>query len=109
MIQEQALTALGYLGQVVLMDLLVFRRQRRLLTLAERLARIEPQLLAWHPRDGGAPLAFPVWVLLVLSLGAADRHHQHAGQCERLKRPSIDHDRSPSICRITCLIAMHPT
>src|SRR5258708_39424378 len=99
MIKEQALTALGDLGQVVVMDLLVFRRQRRFLALAERLARIEPQLLARHPLEDGAPLAFPVGVSLVLRLRAADRRHQHGGKSEGFKHPSINHDRSPSFVR----------
>src|SRR5580692_6758962 len=94
MIKEQALAALGDLGQVVLVDLLVFRRQRRLLALGERLARIEPQLLARQPREVGGPFALPARIF-VLRARAVRRRRQDGRQCQYLKAASTPHAHPP--------------
>src|SRR5580692_11562322 len=95
MIEEQALAALGELDQVVLIDLLVFSGQRRLLTLAEGLARIVAQLLARQPRGDDAPFAPPTRIGLVLGAGAVRSRHEDGGQCEHLEHPSVSHHGSP--------------
>jgi hypothetical protein len=76
MVDEIALPALGLVGHAFLVDLLILRRQRRLLRRPEGLGRIELYALASETRVDRIPLTFPVGVFCPVSgLCAATRHH----------------------------------
>jgi hypothetical protein len=62
MVDEIALPAFGLVGHAFLMDLLVLRRQRRLLRRPKPLRRIELDALPSEGRVDRVPLTFPVGV-----------------------------------------------
>jgi hypothetical protein len=79
MVDEIALPAFGLVGHAFLMDLLVLRRQRRLLRRAKPLGWIELDALASEGRVDRIPLTFPVGVFRPIGrLCVADR----CGQCD---------------------------
>ena len=95
MVDEIALPAFGLVGHAFLVDLLIFRSERRLLRRSERLVGVELNALAAEARVDRVPLAFPVGVFrLAGGLRAADRHHQ-CGQGDHSGRASMQHDHSP--------------
>jgi hypothetical protein len=95
-IEEVALPALGLVGHAFLVDLLVFRRQRRLLRRPERLVRIELHPLAAQPRIDGVPLAFPIGVFrLVGGLRNVHGRHERGGQRPHANQVAMLHDVLP--------------
>jgi hypothetical protein len=81
MIDEIALPAFGLVGHALLVDLLIFRGQRRLLCRPEGLVGVELHALAAETGVVRVPLAFPVGIFrLVGGLRTADRHDQRCHQ-----------------------------
>jgi hypothetical protein len=90
-----ALSALGLVRHAVLQDLLIFRRQRGLLTESPRLGLIVGRLPPEPRDDEPHPLALPVGVLRIIDdLGAGGRRQQ-SRQRDCTEQVSVKHGCCP--------------
>src|SRR5262249_19046941 len=106
-----ALPALGLVGKALLQDLLIFRRQRRLLPAPPGLGLIERSLAAEPPYDEPRPCPFPVGIVRRigrLRAGTRDKEYRcEDNRCDSGGAP-VGHDPLRSLYDVSIASAATP-